>query len=61
MGNTPPSASPLPENPVLSGLIILSSKFFISIIIFYPVLERTLELGRFSASSNLTLELGPDF
>ena len=29
--------------------------------IYISILERTLELGRFSASSNLTLELGPDF
>ena len=29
--------------------------------IYISVPERTLELGRFSASSNLALELGPDF
>ena len=29
--------------------------------IYISVLERTPELGRSSANSNLTLELGPDF
>ena len=29
--------------------------------IYISILERTLELSRFSAISNLTLELGPDF
>ena len=29
--------------------------------IYILILEKTLELGRFSASSKLTLELGPDF
>ena len=65
MGNTPPSASPVPSSFSVN-LSELQIWYFYNYlrqidVIYISVLEITLELGRFSASNNLTLKLGEDF